>query len=101
MTPMQGRASTGDGTMGTADPHYRGVRMGAEARRCLRTRLLLLLLLLLGDLLPTHFFFVFDLKKLLEQEGGPNPRAPSYSVGSVYRPLRDVGVVVVRMLWTH
>jgi len=58
MTPMQGRASTGDGTMGTADPHYRGVRMGAEARRCLRTRLLLLLLpLLLSLLLLLYFTF--------------------------------------------
>ena len=49
--------------------------------------------------MPTHFFFVFDLKKLLEQEGGPNPQVMSYPVGSLYRARRDVGVVVVRVLW--
>ena len=48
---------------------------------------------------PHSLFFVFDLKKLLEQEGGPNPQAMSYPVGSLYRARRDVGVVVVRVLW--
>ena len=49
--------------------------------------------------MPTHFFFVFDIKKLPEQEGSPNPQAISYTMGSAYIAIRDVGVVVVSVLW--